>query len=147
MSSSYNPIPHSTTEQYSLLQQQIQDSLQKAQAHRNKLKKLDRRYSITNIVLGALATFIAGQSAVAGSPLVGNWRITATLASLLTLGATVISGVHKQVVSADGLSESSECVAKLKALKIELAVPTYELDGISEEYQRLLSEFSKVDFY
>jgi hypothetical protein len=128
-----------------VIQQQIWHSLQRAEAQRNKLKKNDLRYSIINLVLGALATFIAGESAISGSPALVNWRVTTAVTSLLTLSTTIVSGIHKKVVSPDLLSEASECVAKLKALRLESNIPTGKIEQICDEYQQIVSEFSNID--
>ncbi len=105
--------------EYDGLRRQISSSLESARAQRNQLKHIDKCFSITSLVLGAIATFIAGQSAIADEPMLGNWRLTTTVASLCTLGATVATGIHKQVVPTDLIVESSECTAQLKVLRIE----------------------------
>ncbi|MBE9002088.1 hypothetical protein IQ274_28770 [Nostoc sp. LEGE 12447] len=130
---------------YDVLRQQINDSLKKAETQKNKLKTIERRYSLINICLGALATFITGQSAVSNYPLIGNWRINTTVASVLTLGVTIVGSMQKQLAAPDLLSEASECVAKLKALKVETIISTYDTEQVSEEYQQILSDFSKID--
>ncbi len=145
MISRLDTMQHDSTNDYDILQQQIQSSLDKAQAQRNKLRTIDRRYSILGLILGATATFIAGQSAVANDPLIGNWRATATVASVITLGATITSGLQKQLADPDLLVETSECTAKLKALRIEMIAGTFDLEQVSEQYQQVLSEFSNVD--
>jgi hypothetical protein len=145
MSNNSNALSNDSDNQFDVLGQQIQDSLKKAEANKNKLKTIEKRYSIINILLSASATFIAGLSAVSNEPLMGNWRTTATVASVLTLGATVVGGIQKQLAAPDLLAETSECVAKLKALKVEIVVGNYDLKQVSEEYQQILSDFSKVD--
>ncbi|MGB7442756.1 MAG: hypothetical protein WA919_16955 [Coleofasciculaceae cyanobacterium] len=145
MSIDSNVTPGDPSEQYSVLQQQIQHSLQKAEGQKNRLKAIDKRCSIINLLLGVVATFIAGESAIAGEPIVGNWRFTTTIASVCTLGATITAGVHKQLASPDLLLESSECVAKLKALKVETISPSSELGVVSKAYQKILSDFSRID--
>jgi len=132
-------------EQYNVLRQQIENSLQKANAHKERLKRANSRYSIFNILLSALATFVAGQAAVAGTALAGGWRVTCALASGFALGATIVAGVQKQVADPDLLAEASECVGKLRALKIDALAPTYDLDGARKEYQQILSDFSKIE--
>ncbi|MBD2527154.1 hypothetical protein [Nostoc sp. FACHB-133] len=149
MSNNSNTVSTSLDNQshhhYDVLRQQIDDSLKKAETQKNKLKTIERRYSIINICLGALATFITGQSAVSNDPLIGNWRINTTVASVLTLGVTIVGSMQKQLAAPDLLSEASECVAKLKALKVETIVSTYDTEQVSEEYQQILSDFSKID--
>ena len=145
MSPDLNTTTDDANNRYSRLRQQIQLSLQKSEAQKNRLKSTDRRYTIMNLVLGAIATFIAGESAIAGEPIFGSWRFTATLASVCTLSATIVAGVRKQVASPELLLEASECTAKLKALKIETIPETYELEPVSDAYQHILSEFTRVD--
>lgn len=140
-SNSNNPLD----DQHDILRQHIQDSLRRAEAQRNRLKTIDRRYSIVTLCLSAVATFIAGQSAVSNDPLVGNWRATTTVASILTLGATISGGIQRQLATPDLLNETSECVAKLKALNVETVVSGYEIEQVSDEYQQILSTFSNVD--
>ena len=110
------PQPNMAENEHARMRSQIKLSLQKATSQRDRLMHTDRRFSIASLVLGAIATFIAGESAIAGEPMLGNWRFTTTIASLCTLGATVSTGVHKQVVPTDLLIETSECTAQLKVL-------------------------------
>ncbi|MEM6450369.1 MAG: hypothetical protein AAF703_08655 [Cyanobacteria bacterium P01_D01_bin.105] len=140
-----NQILPDNTDSRSLLRQQIKLSFQKATAQKKRLLRTDRRLSIATLVLSALATFIAGESAIANEPIMGNWRFTTTVASLCTLGATVTTGIQKQVAPTDLLIESSECAAKLKALSIETIPAMYEVSDVSETYQRLLAEFASVE--
>lgn len=145
MSQPPSELLQTTDQQCEILRQHIQSSLQKAEAQRLKLKAIDRRYSIINLCLGTLATFIAGQSGASNEPLIVDWRTTATVASVLTLSVTIVGGIQKQLAAPDMITEVNECVAKLKALKIETVVPTFEVDQVSEEYQQILSDFTKVD--
>lgn len=68
-----------------------------------------------------------------------------TVASVLTLGATVAAGVQKQIAAPGLIAEVSQCVAQLKALRIETVGSSFELEKVSEEYQKILTEFSQVD--
>lgn len=137
--------PLASTDGHKILQQQIDLSLQKAQAQKQKLKKTDQRYSITHIILSALAAFITGQSAVSGKAMIVDWKVTTAIASLLGFSTTLVAGIQKQLVSSDLLEESSECVARLKALKIETLTPTYNVETVSTTYQQLLAEYSNID--
>ncbi len=127
------------------LREQIDRSLHQATLQKHHLQKIDRQYSVLNIVLGAIAAFIAGQSAIADKPAIGNWRNVAMVASGLTLTATIASGVQKQIAPTDLVAEVSQCVAQLKALKIETLSTHYELEAVSDAYQKILTEFSRVD--
>ncbi|MEL6490860.1 MAG: hypothetical protein AAFQ95_12950 [Cyanobacteria bacterium J06621_3] len=133
------------SDQHSRMRAQIKLSLQKVRSQKDKLLRTDRRFSIASLLLGAVATFIAGQSAIADEPMLGNWRFTTTIASLCTLGATISTGVHKQVVPTDLLVETSECTAQLKVLSIETIPAVYDVETVTDNYQRLIAEFSRVD--
>ena len=137
--------PNPPADPCSVLRQQIDLSLDKAQAQKHKLMRADRGFSIASLVLGAAATFIAGESAIAGEPMLGNWRFTTTIASLCTLGATVATGIHKQIVPTELIVETSECAAQLRVLKIETIPATYDVETVTDNYQRLISEFSRVE--
>ena len=130
---------------YSVLRQQIQHSLQKAEVQKNQLRTADLRYSVINLMLSAAATVIAGGSAIMDDPILGNWRFTASIFSLCTLGAMIVAAIHKQVASPELLLESSECIAKLRDLNIETIPETYELDMVSAAYQHIRSEFARID--
>ena len=132
-------------EQYGSLRQQIASSLQRARVQKQNLKRMDRRLSIASLVLSAIATFVAGESAIAGEPIMGDWRFTTTLASVCTLGATVTMGVHKQIVPTDLIVESSECTAQLKSLSIETIPDIYDVETVRDAYQQIIAEFSMVD--
>jgi hypothetical protein len=43
------------------------------------------------------------------------------------------------------LTEASECVGQLKALKVETIVPAYDWEQVSEKYQQILLESSTID--
>jgi len=131
--------------QYDELRQQIIRSLERAEAQKNRLQSVDHRYSIFNIVLGAVAAFIAGQSLVAAKPVVGDWRMMTTVSSVLTLGATVATGLQKKIASPEAIAEVNQCVAHLKALKVETLTPTFELQKVADQYKHILTAFSQVD--
>lgn len=131
--------------EHSALRQQIAVSFQRATAQKNRLRRADKRLSIASLVLSALATFIAGESALAGEPIMGDWRFTTTVASVCTLSATLVAGIHKQVAPTDLIIESSEFSAKLKALSIEALPTEYNLAEVRQAYQQLIAEFSEVD--
>ncbi len=128
-----------------LLREQISDSLHKAEAQQKKLQTIDRRYGALSLVLAASAALIAGQSALTNSPLIKNWQFTSALSTVLTLGAAIAAGAQKQLAPPDRLSATSDCVAKLKVLKGETLGPVYDLEPVSEAYQQILSEFSRID--
>ena len=137
-------MPHISEEQYEALEKQIDDSLRKACAHKDRLKRSNSRYSITNISMGALATFVAGQSVILG-PVLGNWKLACTVAGILALGATITAGIQKQLADSDLLAEASECCGRLRSLKVETIAREYELERVKSEYKQVLTGCPRVE--
>ena len=128
------------------LSQQIQASLQKAGAFRNRLQTSSVRYTLTGLALSALATFFAGLSSLAGKPIVvDDWRITCAVAALFTLGATIVAGVQSQLAKPDLLTQASECVGKLRALLTDTLSPACDWEEVRKKYQQVLIDYSGVD--
>jgi len=132
-----------------ILRQEIETSLQKANAQKTRLQNSKKRFDITNTLLSALSTFVAGLATVSGQPLAGSgddgWRLTCGLAALLTLAATVVSGIQPSSESSKLLSEANACVAKLRALQLEMLNPNFKVPEISQQYQKVLTSHPQVD--
>jgi hypothetical protein len=126
-------------QQFNVLREQIGDSLEKAQAQKNTLKRTNSRYTTANIILGALAALLAGTAGTVGNA--ANWKPICLLAAVCSAGAAVTTKLQ----TAEQLTEASECVGQLKALKVETITPTDDLEEVSEKYQQILSEFSTID--
>jgi hypothetical protein len=125
--------------QFSVLQEQIHSSLEKAQKQKNTLKQTHSRYTTANIILGALAALLAGTAGTVGDA--ENWKPICLLAAVCSAGTAVTAKMQ----TAEQLTEASECVGQLKALKVETIAPTDDLEEISEKYQQILSEFPTID--
>lgn len=122
--------------QLNTMRTQISGSLEKARKRRNTLKRKNSRYTTTNILLSALATLLAGMAGTIGSA--QNWKVTCLFASVCSAGVTVITKLQ----TAERLTETSECIGQLKALKVETVTPTYDLQQVTEKYEQILSDFS-----
>ncbi|GAP99909.1 hypothetical protein [Leptolyngbya sp. NIES-2104] len=125
--------------QLNTLRSQIASSLEKAQAQKNTLKRKNTRYITTNIILSALAALLAGMAGTIGNA--RNWKVTCLFAAVCSAEVTVTTKLQ----TAEQLTEASECVGQLKALKVETVIPTYDLEQVSGKYQQILSEFSAID--
>lgn len=132
--------PTDQDKQFNVLREQIGDSLEKAQAQKNILKRTNSRYTTANIILSALAALLAGTAGTVGNA--ANWKPICLLAAVCSAGAAVTAKMQ----TAEQLTEASECVGQLKALKVETITPTDDLEEVSEKYQQILSEFSTIDW-
>lgn len=123
------------TTQPDVLREQIDSSLEKAQAQKNTLRRNSDRYSTANIVLGAIAAVLAGTAGTVGKA--DTWKPICLFAAVCSVGATVTAKLQ----TADQLTDISEGVGQLKALKFETIVPTYDSKHVGEKYQQILTAF------
>jgi hypothetical protein len=124
---------------FNVLREEIESSLKQAQEQKNSLKRNNARFTTINIVLSALAALLAGTGGTVGNA--ANWKPICLLAAVCSAGAVVTAKMQ----TAEQLTEASECVGQLKALKVETIAPTDDLEEVSEKYQQILSEFSTID--
>ncbi len=125
--------------QSEVLREQISSSLKEAQAQKNALKRTNSRYTTTNLILGVLATLLAGTAGTVGKA--ETWKPICLLAAICSAGATVTAKMQ----TAEQLTKASECVGQLRALKVETIAPTYDLEKVSERYQQILLDISAID--
>lgn len=131
--------PTGLTKQSDVIREQISSSLEKAQAQKNALKRKNSRYATANIILGAIAAVLAGTAGTVGKA--ATWKPICLFAAVCSVGATVTAKLQ----TPEQLTEASECVGQIKALRVETTAPTYDLEHVSEKYQQILSEFSTLD--
>ncbi len=125
--------------QLDVMREQISSSLEKAQTQKNLLKRNSTRYTTANIVLSAIAGVLAGTAGTVGKA--DSWKPICLLSAACSFGATVTAKFQ----TAEQLTEASECVGQLKALRIETIAHNYDLERVSEKYRQILSGFSTVD--
>lgn len=123
------------TKQPDLLREQIDSSLEKAQAQKKALKRNNSRYSTANITLGAIAAVLAGTAGTVGKA--DTWKPICLFAAVCSVGATVTAKLQ----TAEQLTEISEGVGQLKALRFETIAPAYDSKQVSEKYQQILLAF------
>jgi hypothetical protein len=92
------------TQQTDVLQEQIFDSLEKAQAQKSTLKRHSSRYIIANVVLGAIAALLAGTAGTVGRA--ETWKPIFLLAAVCPIGATVTAKLQTADQSAEGANVS-----------------------------------------
>jgi len=68
-----------------------------------------------------------------------NWKVACLLAAGCSAGVTVTAKLQ----TAEQLTEASECVGQLKALRVATVTSTYDL--VNEKYQQILSNCSAID--
>lgn len=105
---------------------------------KNRLKCNNARYTTANSVHAALAALLTGIAGTLGNA--KNWKSVCLIAAVCSAGVTVTAKLQ----TAEQLTQASECVWQLKALRVETMPPTYDLEQVSA-YQQILSQYSAID--
>lgn len=121
----------------------IEDDLQTAVSHYNSLRKKVYIYFSAALLTGVFATLIAALAA-SDAPIFGKgdgWRWTCGLIGLLTAFSSVLTGLREKP-SSKQLEKVTECVGKLKALKLNIdnenAIADYK--KVVENYWKYIRE-------
>jgi hypothetical protein len=134
-----------TETQLETLREKIEDSFRSATAHQERLRRAERRYGTTQTTLTGLSGLISGLAAAIGHPLAGDWRVVCAAAAVVAFGATATTATQKGRSDPDLLAEVSECVGKLRTLRVEALDPESKPDVLNETYRQILIEYERVD--
>jgi len=128
---------------------EILESLTKAQTHVLNLRKTNSRFIYISLIASVLATLIAGLTAFSG-PIVGQgppaWKWTCGIVAVFTATATVFTGLHKQLTISERLAKATECVGKLKSIKISIEnsdLKDSDKSEIIKEYKKVVEVYSE----
>lgn len=128
------------------MNQDIRDTLQRAEESVRKLRRTNTKYIYISLVSSVLATLIAGLTAFNG-PLAGQgpgaWKWTCGLVAVCTATATVFTGLQKQFTVAERLAKANECVGKLKSLIISTELPGSDQTQVLGEYKKIVELYSE----
>lgn len=126
------------------LQQQIAESFRQASAHQQGLRRKQRRFSLTQTTLSGVTGLTAGVSAATGILPSGNWRLVCAFAAIAAFAATIVGVVQQQAADSEALADASECVGKLRELRVELASPSPDLADIAARYRQILAAHDTI---
>jgi len=73
------------------------------------------------------------------------WQCPKLEGGLSAAGCSAGVTVTAKLQTAEQLTEASECVGQLKALRVATVTSTYDLEQVSEKYQQILSNCSAID--
>jgi hypothetical protein len=127
-----------------LLVQRVQDGLKKVDGETKHLKNTSTRLTVGGLFTSAAATFVAGWTAMAG-PIVGEgipgWRLACIVAAIFALLATILSGLEQQLKFSDRLAEANQCLARLRALELNIATGRASAEGVAADYEDILKSY------
>jgi hypothetical protein len=115
----------------------IDDDLQIAISHYHSLRKKVYLYFSAALLTGIFATLIAALAA-SNAPLFGKgegWRWTCGLIAVLTAFSSVLTGLREKP-SSKQLDKVTECVGKLKALKLKI-----DTENAGSDYKNVVENY------
>lgn len=132
------------SENQKLLVQHIGQSLAKAEAEVANLRSKNNRLGVAGFGSSAVATLVAGVTAVAG-PVVGEgvpaWRAACLLAAIFAFIATLSAGLLQQLKFEERVQQGSQCIGRLKALNVAIATGRRSWDEIGADYEDLAQAY------
>lgn len=130
---------------FEALRGQIDESFRRAAAQQQRLTQADRRYNTIQTTLSGLATLIAGVVSAVGAAPGGNWRAVCGIAATCAFGATIAAVTQKQRTDPVLIAQTSECVGKLRSLRVAALDPNTDPNDLSGQYRKVLTEYERVD--
>ena len=115
----------------------IDDDLQVAIGHYNSIRRKVYLYFSAVLFTGVMATLIAALAA-SNAPLFGKgegWRWTCGLIAVLTAFSSVLTGLRERPTSKQ-LDRVTECVGKLKALRLNL-----DKENAASDYKKVVENY------
>lgn len=137
-------MPETSTDVNQLLVQRVQDGLKKVDTETRQLRTTSARLTVGGLFTSAAATFVAGWTATAG-PIIGEgipgWRLACIVAAIFALLATIFSGLEQQLKFNDRLAEANQCLARLRALELNIATGRATPEGVAADYEDILRSY------
>ena len=121
----------------------VRDSLRRAELYCARARHWDTLLLLVSIICGALATVLAGGTAIGGKPAldaVGGWQILCSIVAVFTASGTVAGALHKSFQITTRLSNAEKCVARLRALDATIAASDLPTDDALETFKRISEE-------
>lgn len=135
-----------TAEQRDTMLERIRYALRTAEKRAQSLRSRSSWFILANLVCGALGTVIAGLAAAAG-PAVGTgphaWKVTCGVVAVLTACGTLFSGLNQQLAIPDRLAKAEACVARLRALEMEVTVTQRDLAEVTRQYEEVVAGYQQ----
>lgn len=138
-----------TSEQRDAMLERIRGGLRTAEGRAQNLRRRSSQLILVNLVCGALGTVVAGLAAAVG-PVAGTgphaWKLTCAAVAVLTASATFCSGLNQQLGVPDRLAKATICLARLRALEMEITVTNHDLADVTRQYEDLVASHQEFMF-
>ncbi len=127
----------------------VRASLKNAKEKTDRIRKIDSRLFVANVVSPAAATLLAALTAAVGGNQIfqqaaaqsndGGWRLACVLVALFGFIATV-SGMFKKQFD-DRLVQGNQCVGRLLSLDLAITVGISNWEQAAKEYGEIVKTF------
>jgi hypothetical protein len=141
--------------------QRIRTSLEAAKARTRRFRRLNSTAIFVSIIFGALAAFLAGAAAIKAGQIAadaqgqliyadsmnvlgGSYSAVCGAAAILSLLATISSGLQKGLDLPGKEGKSRSCMARLLALELAASAKRQSAEQIDEEYGRVVGEYPEL---
>jgi hypothetical protein len=142
--------------------QRIRTSLEAAKWRTRRFRRLNSTAIFVSIIVGALAAFLAGAAAVKAAQSEGqaaqgqvlysdslkvfgrNYSLVCGAAAILSLIATISSGLQKGLDLPGQEGKARSCLARLLALELAASGKRQTAEQIDEEYRRVVGEYPEL---
>jgi hypothetical protein len=126
----------------------IRNALRMVEPRVRRLRGADRWSIVIGTLASTGATAVAGATAALGRPIIGagvpGWTSTCALAAVLSLAATIATGLHKGLGVSTNLSKASACAGKLRALELAATLRRAEAADLTRECEAILTEYPEL---
>ncbi len=132
--------------------QRIRTSLDAAKERTRRFRRMNSTAIFVSIIFGALAAFLAGAAAIkAGQPypdsmevLGQSYSAVCGAAAILSLLATISSGLQKGLDLPGQEGKARSCMARLLALELAASGKRQSAEQLDDEYGRVVGEYPEL---
>lgn len=141
-------MDHAKEQQANNLNNLVREALTRAERYRSRFRLWDTPLLILNIICGAIATVLAGGTALRGDealPAFGGWQGLCLLVAVITALGAIAGTIHKSLQISNKVNSAVKCISRLRALELRLATTSVATEDalllfnqISEEHSECL---------
>jgi hypothetical protein len=127
----------------------VQSAIRQVKPYTVKYKKWDFWLLSISIVLGTLATILAGGVASigqTGASILGGWRVVCIIVAVFSAIGTISGSFHKSFQISTRLFKARQCMAKLTSLELSISTSGINDAEALKAYQKIGEEFPEFLF-
>ena len=123
------------------LTRRIRESLKRAEAHADRLKRNNTRLMVSSVVSSGISTLVTGVTAAQG-PIVSEgipgWRISCIVGAVFGFVTTVAVGLNQQLKLSARLSKANEALGRLRTLSVAIDIGSETWEEIRKDYEEIM---------